>query len=116
MLKFEEGNWAGDQESGLMDVILERNPKPIKTLEKDIALGQPDSTLGRQDSPGVEQIIRAAIYKEMKNLNYRELEYVREDSGIVEGKIFSIYERHTDIIVKGRGEAIKIRGPILNFV
>jgi IS5 family transposase len=84
MLKFETGNWASDPELGLMDVILEQNPKLIKMLEKDITLGQPDSTLGRQDSPSVEQIIRAAIYKEMKNLNYRELEYAQEDSRICE--------------------------------
>jgi IS5 family transposase len=84
MLKYEEGNWASDPELGLMDVILEQNPKLIKMLEKDVTLGQPDSTLGRQDSPSVEQIIRAAIYKEMKNLNYRELEYAQEDSRICE--------------------------------
>jgi len=28
----------------------------------------------------VEQVVRAAIYKEMKKLDYRELEYAQEDS------------------------------------
>ena len=84
LLKFEEGNWANDPELGLMDTILEQNPKLIKTLKNDITLGQPDSILGRQDSPSVEQIIRAAIYKEMKHLTYRELEYAQEDSRICE--------------------------------
>ena len=32
-LKFEDGNWAGDPELGLMDTILEQNPKLIKMLE-----------------------------------------------------------------------------------
>ncbi|MDR0286173.1 MAG: ISNCY family transposase, partial [Clostridiales bacterium] len=84
MLKFEDGNWASDPELGLMDTILEQNPRLIKMLENDITLGHTDSTFGRKDSPSVEQIIRAAIYKEMKNLNYRELEYAQEDSRICE--------------------------------
>jgi len=84
MLKFENGNWASDPELGLMDTILEQNPRLLKLLENDITQGKPDSTLGRQDSPSVEQIIRAAIYKEMKHLNYRELEYAQEDSRICE--------------------------------
>jgi len=84
MLKFEDGNWAGDPELGLMDTILEQNPKLIKMLENDITQGNPGSTFGRQDTPSVEQIVRAAIYKEMKNLDYRALEYAQEDSRICE--------------------------------
>ena len=82
MLKFEDGNWANDPELGLVDTILEQNPKLIKMMEKDITLGEPVSNFGRQDSPSVEQILRAAIYKEMKNLDYRGLEYAQEDSRI----------------------------------
>jgi len=84
MLKFEDGNWVGDPELGLMDTILEQNPKLIKMLENDITQGKPGSTFGRQDTPSVEQIVRAAIYKEMKNLDYRALEYAQEDSRICE--------------------------------
>jgi transposase, IS5 family len=80
VLKFEDGNWALDPELGLMDTILEQNPGLIKTLEKDITEGKADQTFGRQDTPSVEQIVRAAIYKEMKNLDYRGLEYAQEDS------------------------------------
>jgi len=84
ILKFEDGNWANDPELGLMDTILELNPKLIKMLESDITQGKPSSVFGRQDTPSVEQIIRAAIYKEMKNLDYRSLEYAQEDSKICE--------------------------------
>jgi len=84
VLKFEDGNWASDPELGLMDTILEQNPKLIKMLEKDITLGKSSSIFGRQDTPSVEQIIRAAIYKEMKHLDYRNLEYHQEDSRICE--------------------------------
>ena len=65
MLKFEEGNWASDPELGLLDTILEHNPKLIKMLEQDITKGQEYSTMGRQDSPSVEQVVQAALYKEM---------------------------------------------------
>ena len=83
-LKFEDGKWASDPELGLIDTILEKNPKLIKMLENDITRGNPGSSLGRQDTPSVEQIVRAAIYKEMKNLDYRALEYAQEDSRICE--------------------------------
>ena len=53
-------------------------------LESDITQGKTSSIFGRQDTPSVEQIIRAAIYKEMKNLDYRSLEYAQEDSKICE--------------------------------
>jgi IS5 family transposase len=36
MLKIEKGNWASDPELGLMDTILEQNPKLITMLESDI--------------------------------------------------------------------------------
>ena len=84
VLKFEDGNWALDPELGLIDTILEQNPKLIKMLEDDITQGKPSSNFGRQDTPSVEQILRAAIYKEMKNLDYRSLEYAQEDSRICE--------------------------------
>jgi IS5 family transposase len=84
MLKFEDGNWASDPELGMMDTILEQNPKLIKILESDITQGNPGSTFGRQDTPSVEQIVRAAIYKEMKKLDYRSLEYAQEDSRMCE--------------------------------
>jgi IS5 family transposase len=84
VLKFEDGNWALDPELGLIDTILEQNPEIIKMLESDITQGKPGSNFGRQDTPSVEQIVRAAIYKEMKNLDYRRLEYAQEDSRVCE--------------------------------
>jgi IS5 family transposase len=84
VLKFQDGNWASDPELGLIDTILEQYPSLIKLFENDITQGKPDSVLGRQDSPSVEQIVRAAIFKEMKHLNYRSLEYAQVDSRICE--------------------------------
>ena len=83
-LKFENSNWASDPELGLIDTILEQKPELIKMMEEDIIQGKSDSGFGRQDTPSVEQIVRAALFKEIKKLTYRELEYAQEDSRICE--------------------------------
>jgi IS5 family transposase len=81
-LKFEQPNWALNPEFGLLDTILEQNPSLLKIVSSDILAGTKQSDFGRQDMPSVEQIVRAAIYKEMKKLDYRELEYAQDDSKI----------------------------------
>jgi IS5 family transposase len=53
-------------------------------LAPDITAGQKDPGFGRQDTPSVEQTVCAAIYKEMKHLDHRALEYAQEDSIICE--------------------------------
>ncbi len=53
-------------------------------MEEDITRGQKSSVFGRKDTPSVEQIVRAAIYKELKGLEYRQLEYHQTDSRICE--------------------------------
>jgi IS5 family transposase len=81
-LKFEQANWAKNPEFGLMDTILEQRPDILQLVEKDITGQKTPSNFGRGDVPSVEQIMRAAIYKEFKGLDYRELEYSQEDSRI----------------------------------
>lgn len=81
-LKFEQPNWANDPELGLVDTILEKHPELLKILQADISRGTSTSIFGRKDTPSVEQIVRAAIYKELKGLDYRELEYHQGDSRI----------------------------------
>jgi IS5 family transposase len=84
MLKFESPKWVNDPELGLIDTVLEEHPELITMLACDITAGAKNSDFGRQDTPSVEQIVRAAIYKEMKQLDYRALEYAQEDSRICE--------------------------------
>jgi IS5 family transposase len=67
-----------------MDTVLEQHPELIKVVEEDELRGCMQSEFARQDMPSVEQIVRAAIYKEMKGLDYRELEYAQSDSRICE--------------------------------
>jgi IS5 family transposase len=81
-LKFEKPNWAKNPEFGLFDTILEQHPELIKFVDADIIRGCKQSDFGRKDMPSVEQIFRAAIYKEIRQLDYRELEYDQVDSRI----------------------------------
>jgi IS5 family transposase len=82
MLKFQQADWANNPEFGLMDTILDNHPKLLDYLSSDITEGTARSEFGRKDIPSVEQIVRAAIYKELKQLDYRELEYHQGDSRI----------------------------------
>lgn len=81
-LKFERPDWARNPEFGLLDTVLEHHPELIKLLAPDITKHEKQTNFGRKDIPSVEQIVRAAIYKELKGLNYRELEYHQSDSRI----------------------------------
>jgi len=81
-LKFERPQWSRNSAFALIDTILEQNPELIELLSKDILQGNSSSQFGRQDTPSVEQIVRATIFKEMKNLDYRELEFAQNDSRI----------------------------------
>jgi IS5 family transposase len=83
-LKFEHVDWKRHPELGLFDAILEKNPYLIEIAVPDITAGNKDSNLGRGDTPSVEQIVRAAILKELKGYDYRELEIAQSDSRICE--------------------------------
>jgi len=83
-LKFEQPNWKRNPEFGLMDTLLEKHPHLYEIAAPDITTGAKDSNFGRDDMPSVEQITSAAIYKEIKGLDYRELEYAQTDSRICE--------------------------------
>jgi len=83
-LKFEQPNWANDIELALIDSVLEERPDLINIFEGDIRKESKNSVFGRGDVPSVEQIVRSAIYKELKKLDYRNLSYHLEDSRICE--------------------------------
>lgn len=81
-IKFEKPDWSRSPELGLIDTILEQHPHLIALLANDITVGQKQNIFGRKDTPSVEQIVRAAIYKELKGLEYRQLEFHQTDSRI----------------------------------
>ena len=82
LLKFSRPDWSKNPELGLIDTLLETRPELIGLLRADIEQGCKKSHFGRKDIPTVEQVIRAAIYKEFKGLTYRDLEYAQSDSRI----------------------------------
>ena len=81
-IKFERKCWSSNPEFGLIDSLLEEHPELIMILKDDIVGNEKHSNFGRKDTPTVEQIVRAAIFKELKGLDYRELEYAQLDSNI----------------------------------
>ncbi len=83
-LQFENRQWCLDPDLALIDTILEKHLEIYELVRGDLADLNKDSAMGRQDSPSVEQIVRAAIFKEMKGLDYRGLEYAQGDSRICE--------------------------------
>lgn len=79
-LQFEKELWALNPELAVIDTILNSHPDIIGMVKDDVTGGKAGSEFGRKDMPTVEQIVRAAIFKEMKNLTYRELEFSQHDS------------------------------------
>jgi len=82
VLKFEQANWAKNPEFGLIDTILSQRPDFIDIISADVVGNSKSNKFGRGDVSSVEQIMRAAIYKKLKGLDYRELAYHQEDSRI----------------------------------
>jgi IS5 family transposase len=80
MLKFENPDWARQPIFCVIDTILESNPGIILMMKDDVVGSEPFSNFGRKDTPSVEQIVRAAIYKELKGYDYRELMEAQLDS------------------------------------
>ena len=81
-IKFEKPDWARSPEFGVIDTILEMHSDIFLLFKDDIMRKGSDNQFGRGDVPTVEQIVRAAIYKEMKGLDYRELAFAQIDSRI----------------------------------
>jgi len=112
-LKIDNPNWALDPELALIDTILNENPRLYEIIAPDIMELNKSSGVGRQDSPTVEQVVRAAVYKELKKLDYRELEYAQEDSRIcgvfikLEGRSSFSFEVFYKYISRVRGESLR---------
>ena len=65
-IKFDQSNWPRDPQLALIDTLLEKHPELYIILQKDIQKDTRTNYLGRKDTPSIEQIIRAAIFKEIK--------------------------------------------------
>ncbi len=76
--------WHLDPELALCETVLTQCPEVIDLVKDDVLALGTQNDLGRHDSPSVEHIVRAAIYKEVKGLTYKDLEYHQYDSKIAE--------------------------------
>jgi len=81
-LRFDTVIWALYPELALFDVVLDKKPDLVQLVSTEVLAGVKDSNFGRKDSPTVEQVLRAAVYKEIKQLDYRTLENDMYDSKI----------------------------------
>ena len=84
VLQFEKPLWALNPELAEIDTILESHVEIYTIVKDEITRGEKNNDLGRGDRPTVEQVVRGALYKEIKKLSYRELEYEQYDSKICE--------------------------------
>ena len=109
-LRFEDGLWVLDAELALIDTVLEKHPEFYDLVAGDILGASKNNELGRKDRPSVEQVVRAAIYKELKQLTFRELEYAQYDSRICalfikldmrEPFSFEVYHKYISLISAG---------------
>lgn len=105
-LMLENPHWAVNTEFALLDTILSLHPEIYELIKKDFS-GKASKSLGRKDTPTIEQILRGAIYKEIKNLTYRELEYAQHDSRVcmlfikLDGRSpisFSVWQKYISMI------------------
>ncbi len=82
--QLEEPRWHLDPELALAEAAIRVHPELVDLIREPVLAIGKNSPLGRQDSPTVEQVLRAAIYKEVKGLSYAGLEYQQYDSKIAE--------------------------------
>jgi IS5 family transposase len=81
-IQFDQPLWAKFPELAVYDTILEKRIDIIKLFEQDVLEGMKNNNFGRKDTPSVEQIVRAVVYKESRGITYEELELQQFDSEI----------------------------------
>ena len=81
-LRFEQPLWIKSPQMAVADVLIELHPEFVELISTDVLSGLQNNKYGRKDTPSVEQILRAAIFKVLKRLTYDELEFAQYDSEI----------------------------------
>ena len=67
-LRFEQQIWEKSPELAVIDSIIVSNKELVDIIKDDVRKKLKNNKLGRKDNPTVEQILRLAIYKEIKKL------------------------------------------------
>jgi IS5 family transposase len=81
-LRFDDPIWAYSPELALFDIFIEKHPEIVTEVGKDVLNLVKNNGKGRQDSPSVETVLRAAIYMSIEKLTYRDLEKHMYDSKV----------------------------------
>jgi transposase, IS5 family len=81
-LRFDDPIWAYSAELALFDIFIEKHPEIVTEVGKDVLKLVKNNGKGRQDSPSVETVLRAAIYLTIEKLTYRDLEKHMCDSKV----------------------------------
>ncbi len=81
-LRFDDPIWAYSAELALFDIFIEKHPEIVAEVGKDVLKLVKNNGKGRQDSPSVETVLRAAIYLTIEKLTYRDLEKHMCDSKV----------------------------------
>ena len=68
VLRFEKPEWSHNPEFCLLDQLPETHPELYDHVKDDIMRGTKPNRFGRGDMPTVEQITRAALFKELRGL------------------------------------------------
>ena len=61
-LRLDNPKWVLDADLAVIDTILDENPRLYEIVGADLLELNKSSKRGRQDSPTVEQVVRAALY------------------------------------------------------
>ena len=81
-LRFDDPIWVYSPELALFDIFLEKHPEIVREVGTDVLKLVKNNGKGRQDSPSVETVLRAAIYMSIEKLTYRDLEKDMYDSKV----------------------------------
>ena len=91
-------DWEHNPILALMDTVLDKNQGLYDIVKKDYLQVRKDNGFGRQDSPSLEQVVRASFYMNLKKVDYAGLEYSQYDSKCCETflKLDLLHPLYTD--------------------
>lgn len=79
-LELYEFDWYRKPELTVLDAIIEKYTEMVKFIADDVLALCKDSNYGRKNSFTVEQVLRGALYKELMDFDYEEMEFATYDS------------------------------------
>lgn len=82
--KLQDTAWQAFPSLAVIDEILLLHPEIVSHIKPEVEAGLKKNGMGRGDSPSAAEVLRCAIYKELRGVDYRELERHLIDSRVCE--------------------------------